>query len=168
MPETIRPRRLVATIRLSMIFCTSSTSHCLMQEDSYSGDRGDSNPFTCVHSAVPQPVWLRPQCNEEESNPCLRLATAILPLNLSLRLTPCVNSDQCEPDFDVLECLGLVDPLGLEPSTSCLQSRRSSRVSYGPKMSTIPVLSSFGTYVKWRRRDSNPRLPACHAGTLTN
>ena len=41
----------------------------------------------------------------------------------------------------------MVEPKGLEPSTSCLQSRCSSQLSYGPSSSPLPLKHGGRTWI---------------------
>lgn len=83
-----------------------------------------------------------------------------------------------------------MDPVGIEPTTSCLQSRRYSQLSYGPLLpndglplglrpmghpcasqshAPMSTVESVGAFVQLRSRpDSNRDLPASEASALSN
>ena len=64
---------------------------------------------------------------------------------------------------------------GLEPAASAVTGQRSNQLNYDPAINAVRPKAADSAESKsllsskwWAVRDSNPRLPACKAGALTN
>jgi hypothetical protein len=63
---------------------------------------------------------------------------------------------------------------GLEPAASAVTGQRSNQLNYDPAFLCVnnarglTLASAPRRQEWWAVRDSNPRLPACKAGALTN